>query len=107
MEMFNKLNDWMIAKFKENGVTIEKTYFCPHKPEDHCFCRKPNPGLILNAIHEFQIDPKESIMIGDKNSDIQAAKNAGIPRTFLFSGNEHFSTIFEINSFITGDKYGK
>lgn len=74
------LTEWMLKQFENNGISISKVYHCPHHPEitGPCICRKPNPGMILQAIEEFNIDPQQSVLIGDKQSDILAGKNAGI-----------------------------
>lgn len=77
------LNEYMIAKFKEKGVNISGTYYCPHKDEDNCDCRKPKPGLFLKAAHDLNIDLENSVAIGDKMSDLIAAHNAGI-KTLYF-----------------------
>jgi len=89
-EDFNILTEWMIKEFNENGINIAKVYFCPHHPEftGNCTCRKPNPGMILDAQKEFNIDLCESILIGDKESDIKAGKNAGIGRSILIGSNK-------------------
>lgn len=77
---FNILTEWMIKKFWENNIIITKVYYCPHHPDytGSCECRKPNPGMILKALEEFNINPKKSVLIGDKKSDILAGENAGI-----------------------------
>lgn len=64
------ITEWMIKKFRENDVEITKVYYCPHHPDftGSCNCRKPNPGLILKALKEFNIDPKKSVLIGDKKA---------------------------------------
>lgn len=84
-EQFALLSDWMVNEFRLNGVMIEKVYHCPHHPEysGSCQCRKPEPGMIIAAHSEFQINLAESILVGDKISDIQAAKSAGIGKAFL------------------------
>lgn len=81
----NKLHTWMIEAFKKEGITISGVYHCPHHPDfsGMCNCRKPNPGMILNAIRDFDIDPAESVLIGDKKSDVQAGVNAGIGTNYL------------------------
>jgi len=79
---FNLLNNWMISKFFEEGVTISKTFYCPHLPEINCDCRKPKPGLILLASKEFNIDLKKSYLIGDKDSDISSGKAANVKKLF-------------------------
>ena len=70
----------MIAEFSKNGIAISKVYHCPHFPEitGECKCRKPNPGMLLQAQKEFNIDLPNSILIGDKQSDFDAAINSGI-----------------------------
>lgn len=82
---FSSLSAWMVNEFQLKGVSIEKVYHCPHHPKysGMCKCRKPEPGMIFTAKSEFQIDLSESIMVGDKVSDIQAAKAAGVGRAFL------------------------
>ena len=52
-------------------------FVCPHAPEDVCECRKPKPKLILDAAHALGADPKLCVVVGDRESDVQAARNAG------------------------------
>ena len=77
---FLELNQFMIDEFKKNGIDIAKVYYCPHKPDDNCECRKPKPGLFLQAIKDFNIDVNESVAIGDKLTDLEAAHNAGVKK---------------------------
>ena len=85
LEDFKKLSAWMLERLEEEGIKIDALYHCPHDPDSGCGCRKPAPGMILEAIDTFGIDPQRSWMIGDKQSDIDAAKNAGIERTILIA----------------------
>lgn len=96
---FEELSAWMIEQFKLNGVDITAVYHCPHHPTKanppyllQCDCRKPNPGMLFQAMHELRLDPESSIMIGDKPSDIQAAKNAGIKQRFLVNSGQSLTT---------------
>ncbi len=82
---FIKLTNWMLDRFRENGILISKVFYCPHSPTDMCECRKPNSKMFLDAKEEFDIDMKKSWMIGDKESDIVAAQNAMIENTILLS----------------------
>jgi len=84
-EDFLKLTDWMIGQFLNNGVIISKVYYCPHHPDitGFCECRKPNPGMILQAVKEFNLDISECVLIGDMESDIEAGRKAGIPEPNL------------------------
>ncbi len=83
---FLKLTEWMVTAFKEKGIEIRKVYYCPHHPEisGECSCRKPAPGMILDAAKEFDVDLSDSLLVGDKERDIEAAINAGIHKTYLF-----------------------
>lgn len=90
-EQFLDLTKWMENEFNKHGIKITKTYYCPYHKEakieeyrQDSFDRKPNPGMILKAIEEFDINTENSIMIGDKETDIDAAKKAKIASRLLF-----------------------
>jgi len=86
---FFRLTEWMVEAFRENGIHIDRVYHCPHGPDDGCGCRKPGAGMINSAIADFGIDPENSWLIGDKESDILAAVSAGIKNHILVrSGHE-------------------
>jgi len=98
-EDFTKLTDWMLREFKKKNLVISKVYYCPHHPEfsGECNCRKPKPGMILEAQQEFNIDLNKSILVGDKNSDIEAGINAGIGKNYLIStGHQIDKNIFNV-----------
>lgn len=76
-ENIHKIHQCIQNYLKTNDTFIDAFYYCPHKPEEKCICRKPKPGLILQAANELKIDLKLSWMIGDQDSDIKAAKLAG------------------------------
>lgn len=78
------LNDWMCGVFKEHGVNIEKVYYCPSRPEEYSPDRKPMPGMILRAAEEFGIDLPKSVLVGDKETDIQAGIAAGVGVNLLY-----------------------
>lgn len=81
---FLKLSDWMCGVFKEHGVDIEKVYYCPSHPDEDSPDRKPMPGMILRAVEEFDIDLARSILVGDKETDIQAGIAAGVGVNLLY-----------------------
>ena len=62
---------------KKKQSFIDAFYYCPHKPDENCICRKPKPGLLIKAIQDFKINPKESWMIGDSNSDLESGRLVG------------------------------
>ena len=87
---FQKLTRHMKAKFSEAGAPLAAVYFCPHHPQAKmaayrsvCRCRKPAPGMILQACDELGIDPARSLMFGDKPGDMQAALAAGVGTRIL------------------------
>ena len=87
---FDQLTSWMIHEFKLHDIEIAKVYFCPHFPTitGECECRKPRPKMLLDAKEEFNLDMSHSLLVGDKERDIEAALNAGITETYLFLENE-------------------
>ena len=68
---------------KQNGGEVKDIFYCPHRPEDQCDCRKPLPGLILKAQETYQIDVAKTMMVGDSAKDIECAKNAGCGGSIL------------------------
>jgi D-glycero-D-manno-heptose 1,7-bisphosphate phosphatase len=91
---FAEYTRWMHGEFSKRGVPILATYHCPHHPSEgigelrrDCDCRKPNPGMILRAQREHAIYLARSALIGDKQSDIDAARAAGVGHAFLFKAD--------------------
>lgn len=87
-----KLHTYMQQELQKYGVQIEKFYYCPHHKEGkvteyaiECDCRKPKPGMLLQAMEEYAIDKEQSFLIGDSKRDIEAAQAAGI-QGYLFTG---------------------
>jgi D-glycero-D-manno-heptose 1,7-bisphosphate phosphatase len=85
-EDFARVTEWMLKHLHAEGVEMDAVYSCPHSPESDCACRKPAPGMFLQAIRELGIDPQSSWMIGDKPSDMEAAAAAGICNRVLLGG---------------------
>lgn len=84
---FHKFNKKLVEELKKENIVIEKTYYCPHAPEEKCDCRKPNPTFIKQAEKEFNIDLKNSFVIGDHPRDITLGKNAGCKAIYLLTGH--------------------
>jgi len=89
-EQFDTLTQWMDWSLVDRGVDLDGIYYCPHHATkgigDYklaCNCRKPNAGMILDAIDELGIDVNQSILIGDKISDLQAGIAAGVKLNYL------------------------
>ena len=73
-----KVHQFMNSLLTRSGVELQSIYYCPHDRDDHCYCRKPAPGMILEAAKDLDIDLSSSYMVGDSASDIEAGKNAGV-----------------------------
>ncbi|MFZ6028843.1 MAG: D-glycero-alpha-D-manno-heptose-1,7-bisphosphate 7-phosphatase [Chloroflexota bacterium] len=77
------INRQLVIELERNGCRIDGVFMCPHGPEMNCTCRKPRPGLLLQAAEALSIDLASSIMIGDAWTDLQAGQAAGVDRTAL------------------------
>lgn len=86
---YHHLTHHMVGLFKQHNISITAVYHCPHHPDytGICQCRKPKPGMIYRAEAEHGIDLASSILVGDKESDIEAAHRANISQKVLL--NEH------------------
>ena len=81
------MNEIQAQMLASHGLKFDAIYFCQHAPELNCECRKPKPGMILQAIEDLSINPTQSLLIGDKPTDILSATSAGITKTILFDYN--------------------
>ena len=86
------LHETMQADLLAQGARLDDIRYCPHLPDatvaayrQTCPCRKPAPGMILDLINRWPVDPARSLLIGDKESDMEAARRAGI-RGVLYRG---------------------
>jgi D-glycero-D-manno-heptose 1,7-bisphosphate phosphatase len=91
---FSALTDWMMDRFSEQSIKIAGVYYCPYHPvfgvgkyRRDSPDRKPNPGMLLRAKSEWNLDMASSILIGDKDSDMQAGSAAGVG-TLIFLSTE-------------------
>ena len=97
---FLKLSNWMCGEFQKNECPILKVYFAPTHPTEGKgkykmldYRRKPNPGMILEAACEFNLDLDDSIMIGDKHTDIEAGLSAGVGCNILLGDSNKVATL--------------
>lgn len=83
-----KLHAWIKEGLKKHGAAIDEFYYCPHHPEygGICECRKPMPGMLHQAKQDFDIDFGRSWLVGDKVSDIQAGRAAGVKSILVLTG---------------------
>ena len=83
-----KMHERMSDFLARAGATVDAIYYCPHKLEQSCSCRKPAPGMLLDAARSCGIELPASWMIGDSDIDIEAGKNAGCRTARLLTTNE-------------------
>jgi D-glycero-D-manno-heptose 1,7-bisphosphate phosphatase len=67
----------MVKEIEKEGGKIVDIYYCPHHPDDGCSCRKPEPGMLLKAIKDHNVDSKKSFMVGDRMMDVKVGKKVG------------------------------
>jgi D-glycero-D-manno-heptose 1,7-bisphosphate phosphatase len=83
LEKAHEINRRLVHLIRHHGGDVDGVYMCPHKPDDDCSCRKPRPGLLLQAAKELSLDLKRSWMIGDAWSDMQAGQRADVGNKIL------------------------
>jgi D-glycero-D-manno-heptose 1,7-bisphosphate phosphatase len=91
----------MINRMILDLVPIDAIKICFHTEKDHCICRKPSPGMLLEAAREWEIDFSQSFMIGDRLSDIEAGKRAGCQSVLIGDGYQELSLIKPDSQFLS------
>ena len=85
-ETVREIHAQMIVAVERGGGRIDAVYFCPHHPDDKCGCRKPQPGLFVQAARDFEIDLARSFVIGDAFSDVATALAIGAQPILVLTG---------------------
>lgn len=110
-EELNEIHKKMATLLGKEGAYVDGIYICPHHPDKgfegerpeykiDCDCRKPKPGLLLQAAKDFNIDLAKSYMIGDSHRDVEAGENAGVKKSILIKGNNENALLSIINEII-------
>ena len=86
VERLAEIHQRMIELLAAEGVKLDGIFFCPHLPEDQCDCRKPRPGMVVQAAAALGFDPSESFVIGDKPCDIELGQALGATTVLVRSG---------------------
>jgi len=114
---YETLTAWMLDEFSSRNIHIERVYYCPFHPtagigkyRQDSFDRKPNPGMILQAKAAFNLDLPGSVLIGDKESDMEAGRTARVGYNILLTpdkadtgspGELHFSSLASIAAWLS------
>ncbi len=76
----------MVAEVEASGGRIDRVVYCPHRPEDQCACRKPEPGMLVQVAGEMGIDLSQSYLVGDAASDLLAGQRVGCQLFLVLTG---------------------
>lgn len=87
-DALNEITRNMLKELQKSGAKIDGVYYCTHRDEDNCFCRKPKDGLVRLAIKGRRINLKRSFFIGDTIRDVKTAKAVGCKSILVLSGKE-------------------
>jgi len=96
---FWEVNERLQELLEPYGVQIDDFFFCPHRPEEGCSCRKPETGMVEEAAKKWGVELSESFVIGDKESDVEVAFRAGC-RGGVRVGAPPFETFLKAVHFI-------
>lgn len=79
-EILDEMHRLIKEDYLKHGIEVSHFYYCPHHPNftGACDCRKPKPGMLLNGIKDFNLEPSLCYFIGDKTTDVEAAEAAGV-----------------------------
>ena len=84
--LVHQVHQKMIAELSADGARVDAIYFCPHKTEDACECRKPNPGLLDRAAGDHALDLSASWVVGDRYADLEMGHAAGARGILVMTG---------------------
>ena len=82
----NEITRKMLSAIKSHGGKIDAVYYCTHRPERRCRCRKPRAGMLRKAARRFSLDLKKSVVIGDNATDIEMGRSAGCRTALVLTG---------------------
>lgn len=83
----DRIHEKMHAELAKHGGHVDDIFYCPHHPDDKCYCRKPNPGLIEQIRNKHNVNCPQTFFIGDSHVDIKAAQSSGCRPVLVLTGN--------------------
>jgi histidinol-phosphate phosphatase family protein len=86
VEVVEDIHARMVRAIELAGGRVDQVLYCPHRPDEHCSCRKPQPGLLLKAAEELELDLRRSYLIGDAETDIRAGQSVGCRCYLVLTG---------------------
>jgi len=97
IEDLQRIHEALANLLHPYGARIDGIFFCPHHPQDGCHCRKPGVGLIQQAAEKFSLDLPRCFMVGDKKSDLEAAREIGVPGVLVLTSSYSEHTLKAFN----------
>ncbi len=85
-ETVEEINSRMVLAIEAAGGRVDRVMYCPHRPDEHCACRKPQPGMLVMAAEDLGLDLAHSYLIGDAETDMQAGRAVGCRRYLVLTG---------------------
>ena len=87
LDALESIHKKLVHEVEKRGGRIVDIKFCPHHPDEKCWCRKPNPGLLEEIAATYELNLKEGCFVGDSLKDLKAAESAGCPGILVLTGN--------------------
>ena len=85
-EVVEDINARMVRAVEAAGGRVDRVVYCPHRPDEHCGCRKPQPGMLLKAAYDLRLDLSRSYFVGDAEADMLAGRAVGCRRYLVLTG---------------------
>ena len=87
LDALNSIHEKLLREVEKTGGRIVDIKYCPHHPDEKCWCRKPNPGLLEDIAATYELSLKEGCYVGDSLTDLEAAESAGCSGILVLTGN--------------------
>jgi histidinol-phosphate phosphatase family protein len=106
-KQYLEFNRYFHELLKSEGINLNHIYCCPHKKEDNCLCRKPKPYFLMEAKKDYNIDLKNSYVIGDHPHDVDMGHRVGAHSVYVLTGHgkKHMHELIHEPSFVADDLY--
>ena len=85
-ELVHRVHEQMVGELAAGGARVDGVYFCPHKSDDNCECRKPRPGMLERAAREHQLALEGSFLVSDRYADLEMGQAAGVKGILVLTG---------------------
>ena len=101
LQRLEQINARLTQMVRQAGAELAGAYFCPHRPEEDCDCRKPKTQLLLQAARELAFDPADTIVIGDKSSDVELGRRVGALTILIASDRKEIAAAADADYVVT------